>query len=77
MEKQEASKRAFENLVTVAKNLVFQIEGSCSVKLGRDKIERNEYLNRIAGITYGTLLQEVKAAFKQNHQDIMRNVERW
>jgi len=66
MEKQDVSKKVFEDLVKVAKNLVSGIEKDCSVKLGRDKIEKDSYLNRIAGITYGTLIDEVKAAFKQD-----------
>lgn len=77
MANKEASDKAFGNLVTVARNLVSGIEKDCSVKLGRDKIEKDSYLNRIAGITYGTLIEEVKAAFKQNQQDIIKNVERW
>lgn len=77
MEKQTAREKAFEDLVKVARNLVSGIEKDCSVKLGRDKIERDSHLNRIAGITYGTLIDEVKAAFKLDSQDRMRQVERW
>jgi len=77
MANKEASDRAFENLKIVAKNLVWGIEKDCSVKLGRDKIEKDSHLNRIAGITYGTLIEEVKAAFKQDSRDRMKNVERW
>lgn len=77
MEKQDASKRAFEDLVKVAKNLVFQIEKDCFAKLGRDKIEKDSHLNRIAGITYGTLIEEVKSAFKQYSQDVIRRTGNW
>lgn len=77
MANKEASDRAFEDLVRIAKNLVSGIEKDCLVKLGRDKVERDSHLNRIAGITYGTLLEEVKAAFKLDSQDRAKGVERW
>jgi len=77
MEKQSASNKAFEDLVKIGRNLVSGIEKDCSVKLGRDKIEKDSHLNRIAGITYGTLLEEAKAAFKQDSQDRMRSIEKW
>ena len=77
MPNKEASDKAFDDLVKIAKNLVIQIEKDCSVVLGRDEIERNAHLSRVAGITYGTLIEEVKGAFKLDSQDRAKGVEKW
>ena len=77
MEKQEAKDKAFNDLGKIAEFLVSEIEKFCLVRIGRDVVERRNCFDRIAGITYGTLIDEVKAAFKQDSQDRAKSVERW
>lgn len=69
--KQEVRDNAFEHLKSIARTIVHQIEKDCGTKLSRNP-EKDLFLSRIAGITYGTLIEEVKTAFKTHSQDILK-----
>jgi len=77
MEKQEAKDKAFNDLGKISEFLALEIEKFCLVRIGRDAVERRNYFDRIAEIIYGTLITEVKAAFRQDSQARAKSVEEW
>ena len=58
--KNETREEVFELLKRAAIAMLEDIEAENVIEFGRDPIEREQLVNRIAGITYGELAKEIK-----------------
>lgn len=73
MNKEEKDK-LWNDLKMVVTVKLEECEEKAGVKVGRDNIEREECINRTAGMVYGHLVNEVKATVKQFVCDVHKRV---
>jgi len=75
MDKEERDK-LWEDLKIIVKAKLEECEKETGVKIGRNETERQEHINRAAGMMYGHLIKEVKGIMGQFVGNALRRIDK-
>ena len=71
------SDQLWGDLKIIVKAKLEELEESAGIKVGRDETERQEHINRAAGMMYGHLVKEVKGLAEQVTKDVSKRIEKF